>query len=234
MIEDNLRRLKQQISDIAAGSGRRPEDVVLVCVTKEASLGQIKQVIALGISDIGENRVQDAVGKYNALRGVRDEGRGTLRWHFIGHLQTNKVKNVIEIFDLIHSVDSFHLAETISKEAARINKIQDILIQINASGEQSKFGIDPHETIALLRKIISLNSIRVLGFMTIAPLTGDSENIRYCFRKLKELSEELKVFLPSAKDEGRKMILSMGMSNDYQIAIEEGATMVRIGSAIFK
>ncbi|PJC46100.1 MAG: YggS family pyridoxal phosphate-dependent enzyme [Candidatus Omnitrophica bacterium CG_4_9_14_0_2_um_filter_43_12] len=227
MIEDNLRRLKQQISDIAAGSGRRPEDVVLVCVTKEASLGQIKQVIALGVSDIGENRAQDAAEKYTALGRIA-------RWHFIGHLQTNKVKKVIEIFDLIHSVDSFHLAEAISKEAARINKIQDILIQINASGEQSKFGVDPHETIALLRKIISLNKIRVLGFMTIAPLTGDSESIRYCFRKLKELSEELKVFLPSAKDEGRKMILSMGMSNDYQIAIEEGATMVRIGSAIFK
>jgi len=226
MISDNLISVRQNIERSAQKAGRKPQDITLVCVTKEADVEEIRQAIAFGVSDIGENRVQDAVEKFSII-GQR------ARWHLIGHLQTNKVKKAVEIFDLIHSVDSFHLTESVSKEAAKINKIQDILIQVNASGEQSKFGVNPHETISLLRKIISLNNIRVLGFMTMAPLTGDRENIRFCFRKLKQLSEEARDMLIMTY-KLQFIALSMGMSNDYQVAIEEGATMVRIGSAIFK
>lgn len=253
MIKEKINIVRQNIARAARKSGRRPEDITLVCVTKEATIEQIRQAIACGITDIGENRVQDALAEYAALRGTWDVGRGTLRWHFIGHLQTNKAKKAVEIFDLIHSVDSFHLAGAISKDAAGINKTQDILVQVNTSGEQSKFGVSPERTIALLKQMISLNNIRVLGLMTIAPLMDDPEEARPYFRKLKQLSEEIKDFLrvtnrPStslgagepresaerSESSPKGTVLSMGMSQDYQVAIEEGATMARIGSAIFK
>lgn len=234
MVKEKLAIVKHNIAQAAKKSGRRPEDITLVCVTKEATIEQARQAIACGITDIGENRVQDALVKYAALRGTMDDGRGTIRWHFIGHLQTNKARKAVEIFDLIHSIDSFHLADGISKDAAKINKAQDILIQVNTSGEQSKFGVSPERTIALLKQMIPLNNIRVLGLMTIAPLTDDPEETRPYFRKLKQLSEKIKDFLRVTSHESAKTVLSMGMSQDYQVAVEEGATMVRIGSAIFK
>lgn len=216
MIQDNLALVRQNITDTAVRSGRKAQDITLVCVTKEAAIEQIRQAIACGVSDIGENRVQDAVKKYDVL------GR-LVKWHLIGHLQANKVKKAVEIFDLIHSVDSVNLAEAISKEAAKINKVQNILIQANISGEKTKFGIKPEETLSLINNILPLNNIKVLGLMTIAPLVSDPENARKYFRSLKELT-----------DANNLDVLSMGMSNDYKIAIEEGATMVRIGSTIFK
>jgi pyridoxal phosphate enzyme (YggS family) len=244
MIEINLSIVRQRIRVAAERSGRRFEDVQLVCVTKEATPDAVKEAIRCGVTDIGENRLQDAVEKYDDL-GVWASGhlgnpvsqfpsfpdaqmpRSPLKWHFIGHLQTNKVKKAVEIFDLIHSVDSFRLCEAISREAAKINKTQDILIQVNTSGEKSKFGIEPKQTLDLIERLAQLNSVRVLGLMTIAPLVDDSEMARPCFRKLKQLSEELKNFFPQP-------VLSMGMSGDYEVAIQEGSTMVRIGRAIFK
>lgn len=231
MVKEKLAIVKHNIAQAAKKSGRRPEDITLVCVTKEATIEQARQAIACGITDIGENRVQDALEKYNRL--VRSELQ-TIKWHFIGHLQTNKARKAVEIFDLIHSVDSFHLADAISKDAAKINKAQDILIQVNVSGEQSKFGVSPERTIALLKQIISLSHIRVLGLMTITPLVDNPEKLRPYFRKLKQLSEEVKIFFLEPRTENREPALSMGMSQDYQVAVEEGATMVRIGSAIFK
>ena len=208
--------VRRDIEKAAKVSHRRLKDITLVCVTKQAGVGQIKEAMKCGVADIGENRIQDAAEKYNIL------GRAA-KWHLIGHLQTNKVKKAVEIFDLIHSIDSLHLAETVSREAGKINKIQDVLIEVNTSREAGKFGVKQEETLPLLEQIKILNNIRVLGFMTIAPLADDSEKARPCFRRLKELSK--------AAGLG---VLSMGMSQDYQVAIEEGATMVRVGSAIFK
>ena len=228
--------VRRNIDEAAKRAGRRPEDIALVCVTKQASIEQIKEAIGLGITNIAENRVQDAVEKHEEIASVASLPRndGGVRWHLIGHLQTNKVKKAVEIFDLIHSVDSLRLAEEISKEAAKIGKVQDILIQVNTSGEETKFGITPEELKSLIVNIVRLNNINILGLMTIAPLVDDVEKARTNFRKLNELSEELKIFLRSTKYDVRTTALSMGMSNDYQVAIEEGATIVRIGSAIFK
>jgi len=217
MIAENISIVRENISDSAKKAGKSPEDIAIICVTKKASIEQIKEAIACGVTDIGENRIQNAVEKYNLLRSA------ALKWHLIGHLQTNKVKKAVEVFDLIHSVDSLHIAEAISKEAAKINKTQDILIQVNTSGEQSKFGVKPESATDLIKQIVLLNNIKVLGLMTIGPLQGSIEDARQCFRKLKKLSDMFNF-----------KILSMGMSGDYQAAIEEGSTMVRIGSAIFK
>ena len=144
MIEENLKLVRQNIAIAAGKTGRKASDITLVCVTKEATIEQVKEAIACGVTDIGENRLQDAIEKYKEIASGRSFGpRNDVRWHFIGHLQTNKVKNAVEVFDLIHSVDTLHLAEAISKEAAKIKKIQNILIQVNTSSEQSKFGIKP-------------------------------------------------------------------------------------------
>jgi len=217
MIKENLASIRERIEKAAKSCDRDPASIKLIAVTKEADLDQIKEAIARGITDIGENRIQDAIGKYNVLGN-------TIKWHMIGHLQTNKVNKAVEIFDLIHSVDSLRLAEAISKEATKIDKTQDILVQVNASGEESKFGISPKEAKPLIEQIIALSNIRVLGLMTMAPFVDDPEETRPCFKKLKELSGEI---APATE-------LSMGMSQDYEVAIQEGATMVRIGSAIFK
>lgn len=219
--------VRRNIEKAARISGRRPADITLVCVTKQAAIEQIKEAIACGITDIGENRVQDAAEKIIAV-GARC--CVPLRWHLIGHLQTNKAKKAVEIFDLIHSIDSFHLAETVSKEAGKINKTQDILIEVNISKEESKFGVKPEETPPLIERIKALNNIRVLGLMTIAPLTDNPENARPCFRRLRDILRDVEAPQWGASTPQ----LSMGMSQDYQAAIEEGATMVRIGSAIFK
>ena len=208
--------VRRNIERMVKVSGRRPADITLVCVTKQADAGRIAEALKCGVSDIGENRVQDAAEKYSILGSAA-------RWHLIGHLQTNKVKKAVEIFDLIHSIDSFRLAEAVAKEAGKIGKTQDVLLEVNVSGEASKFGIKPGEALYLTRRIRALNNIRLLGFMTIAPLADNPENARPCFKRLRELSEEAGL-----------NVLSMGMSQDYQVAIEEGATMVRIGSAIFK
>jgi pyridoxal phosphate enzyme (YggS family) len=224
VIEENLRLIKRNIAQAAERSGRKPEAITLVCVTKEANLSQAKDAIACGITDIGENRIQDAVAKYNSLAD-------TVKWHLVGHLQSNKVKKAVEIFDLIHSVDSFLLAETISKAAAKINKRQDVLVQVNVSGEASKFGVESNKALVLIEQITALKNINVLGLMTIAPLVDDPGKTRACFRSLRMLRDRI------TKSPNHLIsqlsILSMGMSNDYQVAIEEGATMVRIGSAIF-
>jgi len=226
MIEENLNVVRKNIADSAKKAGKRPEDIAIICVTKKASIEQVKEAIACGITDIGENRIQNAVEKYNLLRSA------ALKWHLIGHLQTNKVKKAVEVFDLIHSVDSLHIAEAISKEAAKINKTQDVLIQVNVSGEQSKFGIKPESAIDLIKQIVLLSNIRVLGLMTIGPLDSSPDDTRQCFRSLKKLFDNLNSLLVT--HDSQLTTLSMGMSGDYQMAIEEGSTMVRIGSAIFK
>ncbi|MCX5666264.1 MAG: YggS family pyridoxal phosphate-dependent enzyme [Candidatus Omnitrophica bacterium] len=224
MIADNLKAVTQRISRSCAKSGRSADVVKLVCVTKEANLQQIEEVLALGVKDIGENRVQDALFKYRSIGG-------RVTWHLIGHLQTNKVSHAVRIFSLIHSVDSLRLIEAIDREAKKISKVQDILIQVNTSGEESKFGISQDEVRPFFEKAVLYPNINISGLMTMAPEVPDPEEARPCFRRLRELRDEinsLKLTAYSLK------LLSMGMSNDFEAAIEEGSTMVRVGRAIFK
>ena len=223
MIADNLKDVTLRISRCCEKSGRAASDVRLVCVTKEAEAAQTGEAIRLGVKDIGENRVQDAISKHGVI-GTRT------RWHLVGHLQTNKAKDAVRIFDLIHSVDSARIGKEIDKEAKKIDKVQDILIQVNTSGEESKFGIEPKDAAGFFKEVALYPNINILGLMTIAPEVEDPEKARPCFRKLCQLRDELKDYQLSTMN----YELSMGMSNDFEVAIEEGSTMVRIGRAIFK
>ncbi|MDP1853356.1 MAG: YggS family pyridoxal phosphate-dependent enzyme [Candidatus Omnitrophota bacterium] len=246
--KENVLRVREEIEFVCRKVKRSPGEITLIAVVKEANLAQIKEAINAGIFDLGENKVREALIKYNQLntqhprltparttfsraRSFGQAIRNTLKWHMIGHLQTNKVKEAVRIFDLIHSVDSQHLAEEINKQAKKINKIQDILIEVNTSGEKTKFGLKPDETIEVIKKASEFKNIRINGLMTIAPLSNNPEEARPYFKMLRELKEKIVVKLGIGNWE--LGILSMGMSQDYKVAIEEGATIVRIGRAIF-
>ena len=216
MIEANLRSVTQRISMACERSGRRPSDVKLVCVTKQASIDQIRTVISLGVATFGENRVQDAVNKSASIGG-------SARWHLVGHLQTNKVRDAVRMFDLIHSVDSLRLAMAIDKEASRIGKVQEALVQVNVSGEKSKFGMPPGELEEFIDRTRPCGNFRVKGLMTIAPIHSKPEDYRAIFRSLRRLRDGY----------GFTSELSMGMTDDFEVAVEEGATLIRIGRAIF-
>lgn len=216
MIADNIQSVTQRIASACEKSGRASSDVKLVCVTKMASIEAMEEAIAAGAHILGENRVQDASAKY-AIIGNKAE------WHLIGHLQTNKAKEAVRIFSLIHSVDSARLAKEIDREAAKINKVQDILIQVNVSGEESKFGIEPGSLENLLKEISAFSNVNIKGLMTIAPEVDDPETIRPYFRALRELRDRI----------SNLQLLSMGMTGDFEVAIEEGSNMVRVGRAIF-
>lgn len=221
MIADNLKSVTERIARRCEKIGRPQDSVQLVVVTKEASVSRIEEAIACGACDLGENRVQDALVK---CRAIGDK----VRWHLIGHLQTNKVKDAIRIFSLIHSVDSLKLAQAIDKEAAKLGKRQSVLIQVNVSGEESKFGIPPEETINFIKEASACPNISIEGLMTIAPEVDDPESVRPYFRKLRELRDAIRNTQYTIRT------LSMGMTNDFEVAIEEGSTMVRVGRAIFK
>ena len=216
MIADNLKSVRQRIARCCEKAGRPPEEVELVCVTKEASVDDAAQALALGVKILGENRVQDALIKYKVIGD-----RAT--WHLIGHLQTNKVKDAVRIFSLIHSVDSARLAEEIDKSAAKIGKVQDVLIQVNISDEATKFGLAADKVSDFLKEVSVYRNINIKGLMTIAPEVSDPEKARPYFRMLRELKSRI----------DKTYILSMGMTNDFEVAIEEGSEMVRIGRAIF-
>lgn len=220
-ISQNIKEINLKIEN-ALKKGKS-ESVCLVAVTKTVSPKNINIAIENGILDIGENKAQELLSKIDDI-----DKRAKI--HFIGHLQTNKVKYIIDKVSLIHSVDSINLASEINKRAKSINKIQDILIEVNVSGEQSKFGIAENKVYEFLESLEGYNNIRVLGLMTIAPLSDNSENSRIYFKKLYKLFIDIK----AKKYHNIPMeILSMGMSNDFEVAIEEGANLVRIGSAIF-
>ena len=216
MVKENLTRVKERIKAAAERVGRDLESVKIVVVTKEAKIDQVREAVEAGVADIGENRVKEALLKRNLLNSH------VLAWHMIGHLQSNKVREAVRIFSLIHSVDSVRLAYILDREAAKNNKVQDILLEVNVSGEGSKFGIKPNGIENFLEETRSLKHLNVLGLMTMAPLVADAEVTRPYFRKLKELANA-----------HRLKELSMGMTQDFEVAVEEGATMVRIGSAIF-
>jgi pyridoxal phosphate enzyme (YggS family) len=223
MVKENILRLKERLASVCQRVNLDPNCITTVAVSKERSIAQIKEAIKSGITDIGENRIQEAVIKYNQLP--------SLTWHMVGHLQTNKVKDAVRIFDLIHSLDSLRLAEEINRQAGRLKKIQDVLVQINTSGEQSKFGLPFEETVGAIKEISKLNNINVIGLMTIAPLVNNPEKIRPYFRLLRELKDKVNTLsLVSCP----LRLLSMGMTDDFEVAIEEGSNMIRIGRAIFE
>ena len=229
MIEENVRKIKERVALACSRVNRDPAAITIVAVSKGRSVQEIREAAAAGITDVGENRIQEAAVKYNGLR-LAACGLRPVKWHLVGHLQTNKVKDAVKIFDLIHSVDSPHLAVEIDKEAAKINKVQDILIQVNTSGEVTKFGLKPDAAVEVIKEIAGLKNISIKGLMTIAPLSDNPEQTRPYFRALRELKDKL-VQLWTV-DCGL-WTLSMGMTDDFEVAIEEGATMLRLGRAVF-
>ncbi len=222
-LAERVRQVRMQVAEAALRSGRSAEDVTIVAVTKTVPIERIALAAELGLRVFGENRVQEAREKVAALRGR------LLNWHLIGYLQTNKAARAVELFDLIHSVDSTRLAEALERNAAARERVQPVLLEVNVSGEASKEGVSPAELPALAEKIVGMPHLRVQGLMTIAPYTEHPEEVRPVFRRLRELRDRMRERFP----QGSWDILSMGMTNDFQVAIEEGATLVRIGRAIF-
>ncbi|WP_429080726.1 YggS family pyridoxal phosphate-dependent enzyme [Brassicibacter mesophilus] len=222
-IQDNLLNIRNNINDITSRHGRDPKDVTLIAVTKTVDTDDINKAINFGITDIGENKVQEIEAKYSKVET-------SVKWHMIGHLQSNKVKYMIEKVDLIHSLDRMSLAKEIQKRANEHNIIVDTLIQVNVAEEESKFGLRYDEVLDFIEKIIKFENIRIKGLMTIAPYTDEPEEVRFVFKQLRNLFDEIS--LKNYKNVDMKY-LSMGMTNDYQIALEEGANMIRIGTGIF-
>ncbi|MDD5668984.1 MAG: YggS family pyridoxal phosphate-dependent enzyme [Candidatus Omnitrophica bacterium] len=229
MIYDNIVKLKERIAVVCEKTGRKASSITVIAVSKGRTVEEIEEVLRSGIMDIGENRIQEARSKYIHFKSIK-KGLVPRSWHFIGRLQTNKVKQAVGIFDLIHSVDSLKLAEEIDKEARAAGKVQDCLIQVNTSFEETKSGVYPRDLIPFFLEAVRLPNVRIRGVMTIAPMSSNPENIRGFFRDLSEWKEKLNG-LQNRSDV--LQIISMGMSDDFEVAIEEGATMVRIGRAIF-
>jgi pyridoxal phosphate enzyme (YggS family) len=226
MIKPNLNRIRERMQEAAKKSGRSFQEIKLICVTKNATIQQIKEAIACGITDIGENKVGDGVLKYNQLGDLAKN----LTWHMIGHLQTNKVKKALDIFDAVHSLDSLKLAFEIDKRAQDLKKKVTSLVEVNTSGEQSKYGVRSDEAETLIRKISSLPNLRIIGLMTLAPIVKEPQKARPYFIQLRQIKEKINSLrIPNIN----LTELSMGMTQDFEAAIEEGATMVRIGTAIF-
>ena len=223
MLKEQLKEVEHRIQAACDRAGRKREEVTLIAVSKTKPVSMIEETYQLGIHVYGENKVQEITAKYDALPD-------DIHWHMIGHLQTNKVKYIIDKVDLIHSVDSVKLAETIEKEAAKHNLTANILIEVNVAGELNKFGFKPEEVEAFVRAISGFSGIRVRGLMTSAPYVENPEDNRCYFRQLKQLCVDI-----NAKniDNINMDVLSMGMTNDYVIAVEEGATHIRVGTAIF-
>lgn len=222
-LEENIKSVRESIQSVCEKAGRPENSVTLLGVTKTYEADVMNAAIGYGITDIAENKVQEILRKYDQVnRGVN--------WHLIGHLQSNKVKYIIDKVDLIHSVDSLKLAIEINKRAGQIHKIQDVLIQINIQDEASKFGIPPESLQTLLGDISELKNVRVCGLMYIAPIVEQPDHLRDDFKLMKKMFDELK---NSPYENVIPLHLSMGMSSDYEVAIEEGATMVRVGTRIF-
>ena len=223
MLKENLAKVEENIQAACDRAGRKREEVTLIAVSKTKPVEMLQEAYDLGVRVNGENKAQELASKYEVL--PKD-----IHWHMIGHMQRNKVKYIIDKVDLIHSVDSVRLAETIDKEAEKHNVTANILIEVNVAKEESKFGLMPEEVDGFIDEIANLKHIQVKGLMTIAPFVANPEENREVFQKLKKLSVDI-----AAKNINNvnMSVLSMGMTNDYQVAVEEGATMVRVGTGIF-
>lgn len=223
MLQDNLNEVKKRITEAAARAGRNPDEITLIAVSKTKPAEMVKEIYDAGIREFGENKVQEITTKSAILPN-------DINWHMIGHLQRNKVKQVIDKVSLIHSVDSMRLAEMISSEAVKKNITVSILLEVNIANEETKFGFKKDEVIQLFPEIAALPNIFVRGLMTSAPIVDNPEDNRQYFRELHQLCVDLKA---KNIDNTNMDYLSMGMTGDYEVAIEEGATHVRVGTAIF-
>lgn len=223
MVKENLKTVEENIARACERAGRAREEVTLIAVSKTKPVDMIKEAIDYGMKDFGENKVQEMTEKMDIISEK-------LNWHLIGHLQRNKVKYIVDRVYLIHSVDSLRLAEQINEEAKKKNVICNILIEVNIAKEESKFGVSKEELKGLLDEIKNLTNVQVKGLMTIAPFVEDPEDNRKYFRDMHKLFIDMS---HENADNIKMEILSMGMTGDYQVAIEEGATMVRVGTGIF-
>ncbi|CDA28212.1 MULTISPECIES: YggS family pyridoxal phosphate-dependent enzyme [Eubacterium] len=223
MIQENIKLVEENIKKACEKVGRDVNEVTLIAVSKTKPYTAIEEALPTGVKDYGENKVQELCDKYEIL--PKD-----IKWHMIGHLQRNKVKYLVGKASLIHSVDSIRLAEQIEKEYAKADEIANILIEVNMAQEESKFGITSEETEQLVREIAKFPHIRIKGLMTIAPYTDNPESNRVYFRNMKKLSVDIE---NKNIDNVSMSVLSMGMTGDYQVAVEEGATLVRVGTGIF-
>lgn len=218
-LKDNLKEIHQKISAAAKRCGRNEDEITLICVSKTIDAETINEAFNLGERVFGENRVQELTEKYPLVNS-------DARWHLIGHLQTNKVKYVVGKAELIHSVDSLHLAKAINAQAEKQGICQKILLEVNISGEESKYGLTTQEIPTIIKEIGNMKGLSFRGFMTMAPLYAEENEIRDIFSRAKKLFDEYKPY--------GSEVLSMGMSQDFEIAVEEGATCVRVGRSIFK
>ena len=216
MIKENIERIRERIASVCARVKVDPHKISIICVTKGRPVSQIQEAVSLGLKHIGENRVQEALEKYKQIPDVK--------WHMVGHLQSNKVRDALEIFDLVHSVDSVSLARHINQQASKMNKIQDVLLEVKTSPELRKFGFKPEMLAEVCEEITKFQNVKIKGLMTIAPLVDNADETRPYFSKLRQLRDKL----------NSGWLLSMGMSSDFEVAIEEGADIIRVGRAIFE
>lgn len=223
MLKENLLTVENKVAEACKRAGRDRSEVTLIAVSKTKPVEMLREIYAEGIRDFGENKVQEMCEKM-------DQMPADIKWHMIGHLQRNKVKYIVGRTELIHSVDTYRLAEEINIHAKKKNITVPILVEVNIANEESKFGISAEETILLVEDISKLENVRIKGLMTIAPYVVDAEENRLYFRKIKQLSVDI---TNKNIDNVSMEILSMGMTGDYEAAIEEGATMVRVGTGIF-
>ena len=220
-----VKAVQKRINNAALKAGRNPADIKLVAVTKNVELPQIIEAVKAGVTILGENRVQEALKKIQDARFKMQDK--TIQWHLIGSLQKNKAKYAVQLFDLIHTIDSIGLAEEVNKQAEKVGKIQRVLVEVKLSEEETKYGALEKDLIGLLEKIISMGNLKLEGLMTMPPFFESPEKTMPYFKRLREIKDK------AEKREFHLPELSMGMSNDFEVAIEEGATMVRIGTAIF-
>ena len=223
MICENIEQVQSRITEACGRAGRDREDVTLIAVSKTKPIPDLEEAYRFGVRDFGENKVQELVEKAEVL--PKD-----IRWHMIGHLQRNKVKYIVDKVCLIHSVDSLRLAEEISKEAVKRQLTVNVLIEVNVAGEETKFGSTTDEAIQLVEQIAALPGICIKGLMTIAPFVENPEENRKYFSKLRQLAVDIN---DKNIDNVSMHVLSMGMTGDYEVAVEEGATLVRVGTGIF-
>ena len=223
-IKDNIDDILKRVGNACKKAGRNPGDITVVAVSKTVDYQRAKEAVEAGINNLGENRVQELVKKYEDMKDT------DAKWHMIGHLQKNKVKYIIDKTVLIHSVESLELAEEINKRANKNNLIADILIELNIGEEESKFGITEERVYDFINSMDKFDNIRVLGLMTVAPFCENPEDVRWVFKKMKNIYDKVSTM----KLQNVQMkYLSMGMTNDFEIAIEEGSNIIRIGTAIF-
>jgi hypothetical protein len=223
-IEENLAQVRERIAAACRRSGRNPEDVKLVAISKTFPPERIREAYAAGLRDFGENRVQEGAAKQPALADL------SITWHLVGHLQTNKAKAARELFHWVHSVDSFRLAQKLDQAAVSGGGRLPVLLEVNLGGEESKTGVGESEVVQLVEQICQLATLEVRGLMVIPPFFGDPEQVRPYFRRLRQLAQKIDARnIPNIAMQQ----LSMGMSHDFEVAIEEGATLIRVGTAIF-